>query len=92
MCHNLHFQKKEVRIKELENRDEAKRKARRYFNFLYESFNKKRRKPQEKQRNKNVWVKPKLKNRADSNAHNDLLYMHFLRLKSVKSLKSIHSS
>ena len=26
--------------------------------FLFESFEKKRRKPQEKQRNKNVWVKP----------------------------------
>ena len=33
MCRNLNFQKKQVRIKESENRDEAKRKARSHFNF-----------------------------------------------------------
>ena len=57
--------------------------------FLFESFKNKGRKSQEKQRNKNVWVKPLLKNRADSNAYNNLLYIHILRLKSVKSLKII---
>ena len=79
-------------FKELETRDEAKGKARNYFNFLYQSFKKKRRKPQETQRNKKVCVKPHLKNRFDSNAYNNLLHMQFLRLKSVKSLKIIHCS
>ena len=58
--------------------------------FFYESLKKERRKPQETQRNKNVCVKPHLKNKVDSNACNNLLHMHFLRLKSVKSLKIIH--
>ena len=32
------FSKKQVRIKELENRDEANRKARSYFNFIRRTF------------------------------------------------------
>ena len=40
-CRNLIFKKKQVRIKELENtenKDEAKRKARSYFNFFKRIF------------------------------------------------------
>ena len=54
--------------------------------FLNEPFKKKGRKSQGKQRNKNVWVvKTYLKNRADSNAYNNLLHMHILRLKISKN-------
>ena len=40
--------------------------------LLNEFFRKMRRKRQAKQRNKNAWVKPWLKNRADSSACNNL--------------------
>ena len=39
----------------------------------------KRRKPQAKHRNKNAWVKPWLKNRADSNAYNNIFAELWLR-------------
>ena len=38
VCHNLNIKKKQVRIKELENRDEAKRKASICFNFFKRIF------------------------------------------------------
>ena len=38
------FPKKQVRIKELENRDEAKWKARSYFNFFIWTFEKEKKK------------------------------------------------
>ena len=37
-CRNLIKKTKQVRIKELENRDEEKRKARSYYNFLKRIF------------------------------------------------------
>ena len=67
-----------MRIIELENRDEAKRRGRSWLNFFNKSFKKKRRKHQVKQQNKTVWVKPWLKNRADSSAYNNFLHLQFL--------------
>ena len=60
------------------------------FIFLNKSFKRRRRKPQAKQRNRNVWVKTWLKHRADFSSYNNLLHVYFLRLKSVKSLQIVH--
>ena len=49
------------------------------FNFFKTNLLKKRIKPQVKQRSKNAWVKPGLKNSADSSAYNNLvaeLWLH----------------
>ena len=90
LCHNLNFQKNKYELKNQKTEIKLKEKQGVISIFLYKLFKKKRRKPQEKQQNNNVWVKPQLKNRADSNAYNNLLQMHILRPKSVKSLKIIH--
>ena len=65
-----------------------KEKQRVILIFLYEPCKKKRRKSQEKQRHKNVWVKPSLKNRADSNAYNNLLHTHFFAPEKRKISKN----
>ena len=73
--------KKQVQIKELENRDEAKRKARSYFKRI---FHKKEKKTSGKARNKNIFLKQWSKCRADSSAYDNLLHMHILLLKRKK--------
>ena len=54
MC-QLKVSKKQVQIKELENKGGSKRKARSYFILLNNSFKKKRGKPQAKQKTTNLW-------------------------------------
>ena len=77
----IKFSKKQAQIKELENRDEAKRKARSYFKRI---FYKKEKKTSGKARNKNIFLKQWSKCRADSSAFDNLLHMHILLLKRKK--------
>ena len=51
----LKVSKKQVQIKELENKGGSKRKAKSYFILLNKSFKKKRGKPQAKQKTTNLW-------------------------------------
>ena len=64
--------------------------------FLNESFKKKSRKPQSKKRNKNAWLKPQLKNRANSGigelwlcgAEEGVPFRHVTRIQVLTLLKN----
>ena len=75
---NLNVQKQKTKTNKYElrisNRNEARGKQEVILILLNESFLKNRRKPLAKQQNNNVWVKPRLKNRADSSAYNNLVH------------------